>query len=148
MPFCKALCPSEPRSRLPAFLGCLALQLLSSSPLSAQITSLEDLQQRLTAQNSTLLTAPAPDAAKESVNPNVFYASPGPWGRLRCAYIFLEAPKNLIENFPLPNTMPRWTFPESMRADLPAFFQRAGLSEAVIQTILDPKTAVYVLYVQ
>lgn len=142
MPFCKALCPSEPRSRLPAFLGCLALQLLSSSPLSAQITSLEDLQQRLTAQNSTLLTAPAPDAAKESVNPNVFYASPGPWGRLRCAYIFLEAPKNLIENFPLPNTMPRWTFPESMRADLPAFFQRAGLSEAVIQTILDPKTAV------
>jgi len=108
----------------------------------AQITSLEDLQQRITAQNSTFSAASEPVAAKESPNPNVFYSAPGPWGRLRCAYIYLEAPRNLIENFPLPNTIPRWAFPESLRPDLPAFFQKAGLSQAFIQALLDPQTAV------
>lgn len=106
----------------------------------AQITSLENLQLLLTrseeggnspTQNPKPLTSP---------NPNVFYASPGVWGRLRCAYIFLEAPKQLIDNYPLPSTTPRWAFPESLRNDLPALFQKAGLPESVSHSLLDPKT--------
>jgi len=142
MLFSHKQCPPKLRISLPDILGFAAVMTVLSSPLHAQITSLEDLQRHLTAQNTALPAASATAAVREISNPNVFYASPGPWGRLRCAYIYLEAPKNLIDNFPLPNTMPRWAFQESMRADLPGFFQRAGLSEAFIQTLLDPKTAV------
>jgi hypothetical protein len=124
------------------FIRSVAMLAWLSLPLQAQITSFEDLQLLLT-HNSA---APGPSTQNQSPqgtgNPNVFYANPGAWGRLRCAYIYLEAPKQLIENFPLPNTQPRWGFPEALRNDLPALFQRAGLPEIVSQSLLDPKTSV------
>jgi hypothetical protein len=123
-----------------ACLKMVTLICLLGCQMHAQITSLEDLRQKLATQSH--LDTVASENPKSISNPNVFYANPGPWGKLRCAYIYLEAPKNLIENFPLPNTMPRWAFPESQRAELPTFFQKAGLTEAVIQSVMDAKTAV------
>ncbi len=115
-------------------------------PVHAQITSLEDLQHLLTRNNGEpgVSTPTKTQNQKVISNPNVFYASPGVWGKLRCAYIYLEAPKQLIENYPLPNTQARWGFPEALRNDLPALFQRVGLPEIVSQSLLDPKTMVAV----
>ena len=116
--------------------ACLSLS------VQAQITSLEDLQNRFARNNEASEASTQDLSPKVSASPNVFYASPGAWGRLRCAYIYLEAPKQLVENYPLPNTQARWAFPESMHNDLPAFFQKVGLPEIVSQALLDPKTIV------
>ncbi len=113
-----------------------------SHPLLAQITSLEDLQNRIARNNEASESSSQASALKVSSNPNVFYAAPGAWGRIRCAYIYLEAPKQLVENYPLPNTQARWAFPEAMRNDLPALFQKVGLPEIVGQTLLDPQSMV------
>jgi hypothetical protein len=58
---------------------------------------------------------------------------------MKCAYIYLEAPASLIDEFPLPSPNPRWTFPASSLNSLPAFFAKAGLSESFIATLLAPK---------
>ncbi|MHB1081134.1 MAG: hypothetical protein ACYC67_17190 [Prosthecobacter sp.] len=58
---------------------------------------------------------------------------------MKCAYVYLEAPASLIEEFPLPSPISRWTFPASALNSLPAFFAKAGLSESLIAKILDPK---------
>lgn len=126
----------------PRILYSAALLLCLSTQLSAQISSIEDLQQFLVTQNAAPQAPTTVAAPKESSNPNVFYANPGPWGNLRCTYIYLEAPKGLIDSFPLPNTQPRWAFPEQLRAELPTFLQRAGLSAAMVTDLLDSKTAV------
>ena len=113
-----------------------------SSLSHAQITSLENLQILMTRTDEASKPS-APNKVQNqpvSTNPNVFYAAPGVWGRLRCAYIYLEAPKQLIENYPLPSTTPRWAFPEALRNDLPSLFQKAGLPESVSQSLLDPKS--------
>lgn len=126
----------------PHFVFSTALFLLIGAPLNAQISSLEDLQQFLVTQ-SAATAPPAPAAnAKPSLNPNIFFTAPGPWGTLRCTNIYLEAPKGLIDNFPLPNTQSRWAFPEVALNDLTSFFQRAGLPAAMISDLLDPKTVV------
>ena len=72
-------------------------------------------------------------------NPSVFDAQPGPWGRMKCAYVYLEAPASLIEEFPLPSTIPRWTFPASALPGLPDFLTKAGLSHSLVAKILTPK---------
>ncbi|MEQ1749563.1 MAG: hypothetical protein ABL974_09090, partial [Prosthecobacter sp.] len=88
------------------------------------------------------VTATGNQKLKQLSSPNVFYSRPGPWGQLRCAFIYLEAPKNLLENFPLPSTKPTWVFPQSFKDELPAFFQKAGLTEAMVSALLDPTTSV------
>jgi hypothetical protein len=81
--------------------------------------------------------APAP--VPPPLEPGVFEAKPGPWGRMLCAYVYLEAPASLIDECPLPSPNTRWTFPASSLAGLPAFFSHAGLSQSVIDKILTPK---------
>ncbi|OYW73736.1 MAG: hypothetical protein B7Z37_20430 [Verrucomicrobia bacterium 12-59-8] len=71
-------------------------------------------------------------------SPSVFEAQPGPWGRLQCAYVYLEAPASLIEEFPLPSPIPRWTFPITEISSLPALFAKAGLSKSFVDAILAP----------
>lgn len=110
-------------------------------PLQAQISNLENLKLLLTQKTENMTGFTVKDTTG-AINPNVFYASPGLWGKLRCAYIYLEAPKQLINNFPLPNTQPRWAFPESLINDLPALFQKLGLSEAVSNALLESKNKV------
>lgn len=117
------------------------LVLMVGAELSAQINDLNDLRELLTQNNNTAAkTNPQPTAA--TLNANTFYAAPGPWGKLRCSYIYLEAPKSLVDSFPLPNSRPRWTFPESMLPQLPEFFAAASLSEALITLLMDPNQLV------
>jgi hypothetical protein len=86
--------------------------------------------------SGTIPPAPAPAVAENSP---VFDAKPGPWGRMKCAYVYLEAPASLIEEFPLPSPLPRWTFPASELPELPAFFANVGLSQSLIETLISPK---------
>lgn len=126
-----------------------------------QITNIDDLKSILTkdkpevsaqARPSSITapliptptaSAPLSGATGGTEHPKAFYANEGPWGKLRCAYIYLEAPKNLVDSFPLPSTRPRWTFLERDLPNLPALFKRAGLSDAFIAVLLDSKSIVH-----
>lgn len=102
----------------------------------AQITRAENLSVILSGTGlNQPQAAPIPD-------PSVFNTASGAWGQLQCAYIYLEAPASLIEEFPLPSPIPRWTFPASSLYSLPAFFTKAGLSESLITTLLAPKNLI------
>lgn len=118
-------------------LGTAAV-IAATAPLKAQISDLSDLRAILAQKDSS--GRPTPSAVEG--NPNVFYTNPGPWGKLRCAYIYLEAPQTLVDNFPLPNTRPRWSFPDAMLPELPDFFRKAALSEALIEVLLSEKNVV------
>ena len=66
----------------------------------------------------------------------------GPWGTLEYFSVFLEAPTNLIDEFPMPNSKPRWVFPLGELADLPALFRKAGLDDNFISALMSPTTLV------
>ncbi|MFC5455608.1 hypothetical protein [Prosthecobacter fluviatilis] len=87
--------------------------------------------------SGTGLGTPQPVAPTQ--DPAVFDANPGPWGQMKCAYVYLEAPASLIEEFPLPSPVPRWTFPAAALLNLPSFLSKAGISQSLIATLLDPK---------
>ncbi|MEN3940557.1 hypothetical protein WJU23_04625 [Prosthecobacter sp. SYSU 5D2] len=114
------------------------LVLGSASALKAQINDLNDLRQLLSQNGSNTASTSASTSATPAPGPNTFYAAPGPWGKLRCSYIYLEAPTALVDSFPLPNSRPRWTFPEEMLSTLPEFFRKASLSQALITLLLSP----------
>lgn len=124
-----------------------------SMPALAQISDINGLRQILTQNNSSAgasspgtatvgILTPQEKAAQIESNPNVFYANSGAWGKLRCAYVYLEAPESLIVNFPLPSTRPRWSFPEGLRSSLPAFLKQCGLSDALVEVLLDESNIV------
>lgn len=112
----------------------LAVFFLLPSFTTAQITSAENLG--LILGNSPKITEAVPAT---SPSPNVFEANPGPWGKLLCAYVYLEAPQSLIEGFPLPSLAPRWTFPSSFKASLPEFLLKSGLSQSLVTLLMDSK---------
>lgn len=101
-------------------------------------------QSILSQKSSVILSQPAStilsqaEAAPPSL-PGVFEAQPGPWGRMKCAYVYLEAPASLVEEFPLPSPVTRWTFPASAVISLPMLFSKAGLSQSLVETLLAPK---------
>lgn len=124
-----------------------------ASGAAAQINGIQDLQHLLVQQpplsssESAGIVNPSNDVSatiQEKIrnNPNIFYANPGPWGRLRCAYVYLEAPKTLVDRFPLPNSKPRWTFDEKLVDGLGDLFRQAGLSEAFVNVLMDAKNVV------
>lgn len=135
--------PFHPPNFGSRFLTVGALALLAAGAAPAQISDLNDLRQILT-QNQSAKAGSVADSRASLIenNPNVFYTNPGPWGKLRCVYVYLEAPDNLISNFPLPNTRPRWSFPETMLPRLGAFFSEAGLTQAFIDLLLDERNLV------
>ncbi|MFN0080110.1 MAG: hypothetical protein ACKVY0_26900 [Prosthecobacter sp.] len=136
----QANCRSSRRSTAVPGAGWLAgllLFTLSLTVAQGQITSAENLGLNL-GQNTLL--APQAQSAPPAIS--VFDANPGPWGKLQCTYVFLEAPKSLIEGFSLPSPIPRWSFPESSLASLPELFAKAGLSKSLIAALLSPTTQV------
>ncbi len=88
-----------------------------------------------------IATAAAPVARDES-SPNGFYAKPGPWGIIKCYPIFLEAPRALVDSYPLPSTRPRWSLPDSEFSNLPAIFAMAGLPESLSTSLQQPNAFV------
>jgi hypothetical protein len=139
-PFDHSRSPREniliPRSFGLPLLAAVILGLVLPVGSQGQIKRSENLSVILSgAGNNTLAAPPSAPAS----NPSVFDAQPGPWGQMQCAYVYLEAPASLIEEFPLPSPIPRWTFPASALPSLPAFFAKAGLSESLVANILTPK---------
>jgi len=108
-----------------------AFSLVCSSAVHAQITRAEDLN---------LILGGNSDPAERSIS--VFDAKPGPWGNLRCVYVFLEAPAGMLENFPLPSNTPRWTLPAAMLPELPKFFSDAGMEQSLIDYLVAEKNIV------
>ncbi|WP_395747583.1 hypothetical protein [Prosthecobacter sp.] len=104
----------------------------------AQISRSENLSVILSGSSGTIQSQP-PAVPAVPNSSAVFDAQPGPWGPLKCAYVYLEAPASLIEEFPLPSPIPRWTFPAALLPSLPSFFSKAGLSDSLVATILSPK---------
>lgn len=77
--------------------------------------------------------------ADAGVQQAVVDANPGPWGKLKYFYIFLEAPKEMVEDYPLPSPKPHWSLPESESSKLADLFKRAGLPEPFVAALLDPQ---------
>ena len=57
------------------------------------------------------------------------------WGSLVKMPIFLEAPTTMVEAYPLPSPMTRWSFPESAIPQLPAFFTSIGLPQSLVAAL-------------
>ncbi|MDB6120814.1 MAG: hypothetical protein JWO08_4595, partial [Verrucomicrobiaceae bacterium] len=72
----------------------------------------------------------------------VTLSAPGPWGQLEYFPVFLEAPASLIDQFPMPNSKPRWVFPLAKLPQLPALFKQVGLDQAFIDALMAPSTIV------
>jgi hypothetical protein len=73
--------------------------------------------------------APAVTTAGQAAKPPPYQSADGPWGRLVGDHIYLEAPASLVENFALPSTQTRWTFPAASEPLLSKLFTDAGLTE-------------------
>lgn len=85
--------------------------------------------------------APATTPAARRVE-RLTVSPPGPWGQLAWYPVFLEAPSNLLEKFPLPNSKSRWVFPRAMLGSLPDLFKSAGLDAAFSDALLSPAALV------
>ena len=102
--------------------------LLVPDSLCGQISRAEDLNLIL--------------GTREVQRPNIHEAKPGPWGDLRYVYVYLEAPTELVENFPLPSATPSWAFAKEMLPSLPKLFTDAGLSQPLIDFLLADRNLV------
>ncbi|MEZ5387714.1 MAG: hypothetical protein R3F13_19575 [Prosthecobacter sp.] len=109
------------------------LHLLTPGGAHAQITR---------AENLNLILGPGSASPPVVERPTVHECAPGPWGNLRYVYVYLEAPYQLIENFPLPSTTPSWAFETQRLSELPKLFADAGLSQALIDYLVAEKNIV------
>ncbi len=119
-------------------IRCLAgLLLLAVTPALRGQSASADFQRILSGKDPSGSPA-APNTPKDRIESEFFYANKGPWGKLHCLHIFIEAPTEIMEGVPMPNTIPRWSFPASDAARLPALFKKAGLPETLSAALLDP----------
>lgn len=112
-------------------ISALVAHLLTPGSIHGQITRVENLNLILENKGE----APVP-------RPSVQEARPGPWGKLKYVYVYLEAPYQLIENFPLPSTTPSWAFPVSVLPSLPKLFADAGLQQPLIDFLVSENNIV------
>lgn len=78
------------------------------------------------------------ETSEKEVSGRVYRCKPGPWGDLTYYYIYLEAPQDFVERFPLPSPVTKWVFPGATIEDLRVLFTKAGLSQALQDYMLDP----------
>lgn len=108
--------------------GLLVGALNLSSPCSAQ--TLTD-------------TAPRQLQKSSSQTPSLYTnASVGPWGSIVKIPIFLEAPTSMVDSYPLPNTTPRWSFPEADGPRLTALFSSFGLPDMLVSALSQPSAQI------
>lgn len=108
----------------------------------AQLGSVSDLNQLLNPQPIVIAKSASAAADTKDSSPKVFDAAPGPWGKLKCFYIYIEAPKTMVDSYPLPFSKPRWTFKGEDLSALPDLFRKAGLPEAFVKALLAPDSQV------
>lgn len=130
---------------LPIFIYTSFIALVFSSNSSAQ--SGTDINTLLTggasqAPNLMIAGAPTPEAPAQASSTPAYQAAPGPWGKIVGDYIYLEAPSSLIENFALPSTQTRWTFPLDFKPKLNAFLTQAGFTQEQISNLMQPAAQV------
>ena len=106
---------STPSSNFEEFLGTLETSVEQAAP--------------------SMLEKPVAERTKEN---QFFYANPGPWGKLKCFYIYLEPPFEMVEQLPIPHSKIRWSFLPDHAAELPTIFERAGLPHPMRKRLLDP----------
>lgn len=59
----------------------------------------------------------------------------GPWGRVTYLPIYLEVSNALVEAYPLPNVLPRWTYPDAVWEGVPTRWREAGLPAAWVEVL-------------
>ena len=86
----------------------------------------------------------APTAAAAGAAPvaRIFQSHPGPWGIIEYYYIYLEAPDSLLALYPLPNTIPRWSFPGANLDGLHDLLEHAGMPEPLQHKLLNPQAVI------
>lgn len=67
-----------------------------------------------------------------------YHCKPGPWGDLEYYYIYLEAPDRVVNHMVRPDPTPEWCFPGATEESIRALFDRAGMSPALQDYLLDP----------
>jgi hypothetical protein len=71
----------------------------------------------------------------------VLHCQPGPWGRIEYRYIYLAAPDNILDEYPLPSPQPLWCFPGHNRDWVEKTLATAGVDPATIARLLsDPRS--------
>jgi hypothetical protein len=79
------------------------------------------------------------EAAAPEPSGKLYTCNPGPWGTVHYFYVYLEAPEALVENFPTPNSVPRWCFPGWSVDQVRSVLDRAKVDSATQEVILDSK---------
>jgi hypothetical protein len=103
-------------------------QFLSVSNGSLNSPTVQQLLAQVSAETAAL-PKPIEDPQDKIVS------AKGPWGNIEYFPFYLEAPDHLIEQFPLPNSTPRWAFPLAAEAGVKDMLLAAGLSTAVVDSI-------------
>ena len=83
----------------------------------------------------TTLAAPAPLSPSDVP----FFAKPGPWGRLRCVPVYLEAADSVVAAFGAPSARTRWTLDAAQASNLPALLERCGVESNLAVTLGQPE---------
>lgn len=68
----------------------------------------------------------------------IYHCKPGPWGALEYYHVHLEIPDWMIDSVSRPGLVPTWHFPGATKDSLRDLFQKAGLSSALQDYLLDP----------
>ncbi len=82
-------------------------------------------------------SVPPPAGSAAEVSGKVYHCKPGPWGNLSYYYIFLEAPQDFVDRFPLPNSVTKWIFPGETVEGLRTLFTMAGFPASLQEHLLD-----------
>ncbi len=86
------------------------------------------------------LLALVPPLARAAATPGFKESQPGPWGRIEYQTIYLTAPEAILEDFPMPNPQPRWSFADSTPAVVRGLLAPTGLDDAVRDRLFaDPR---------
>jgi hypothetical protein len=73
---------------------------------------------------------------------SVLQGQESPWGDFDVVPIFLEAPNDLVETFPLPNPTVRWSFPIETADQLPGMFSVLDLPQSMVAVLSLPSAQI------
>lgn len=84
------------------------------------------------------LCHPATPAEAQEVIGRLYHCKPGPWGKLEYYHVYLEPPDRLWQQVVLPESLTKWNFPGGTEGSVRAVFEKAGLSLALQNHLLNP----------
>jgi hypothetical protein len=84
------------------------------------------------------LPASGEQAAEAEDFGKIYHCKPGPWGDLEYYQVHLEMPDWMINSIARPDPVTTWYFPGGTEASLRSLFQKAGISMALQDYLVDP----------